>query len=46
VLEAGTATPYAEGFYNIPYSGILVVIFMVVGAMLLYEVLQKVASRF
>jgi len=45
VLEAGTATPYAEGFYNIPYSGILVVIFMVVGAMLLYEVLQKVASR-
>jgi hypothetical protein len=44
VLEAGTASPYAEGIGDIPYSGIFVVIFMVVGAMVLYEVLQKIAS--
>jgi len=45
VLDAGTASPYAEGIGDIPYSGIFVVIFMVVGAMVLYEVLQKIASR-
>ncbi len=45
VLEAGTATPYAEGFYDIPYSGILTVFFMVISAMILYEVLQRAASR-
>jgi hypothetical protein len=44
VLEAGAASPYAEGIGDIPYSGIFVVIFMVVGAMVLYEVLQKIAS--
>jgi len=45
VLELGPVKPYSEGIYNVPYSGILTVMGIVLAVMVVYEVMRNVIQR-